>query len=36
MKRETSHTKPHLTEDGPVVPLPYGMGLTLEWSIAAS
>jgi dihydroorotase len=36
LKRESSHTEPHLTEDGPVVPLPYGMGLTLEWSIAAS
>jgi dihydroorotase len=36
LKRERSHTEPHFTEDGPVVPLPYGMGLTLDWSIAAS
>ncbi len=34
LKRGRSLTEPHLTEDGPIVPLPYGMGLTLEWSVA--
>lgn len=33
--RGKSLTEPHLTEDGPIVPLPYGMGLTLEWTIKA-
>lgn len=36
LKRESSLTEPHLTEDGPIVPLPYGMGLTLDWSIVTS
>src|SRR5690606_25641637 len=35
LKRETSSTKPHLTGDGPVVPLPHGMGLTLDWTVTA-
>ena len=31
--RETSTTAPLDCEEGPVVPLPYGMGLTLDWSL---
>lgn len=32
--REPSRTSPQQTDEGPVVPLPYGMGLTLDWSLA--
>ena len=32
--REPSQTAPCQTDEGPVVPLPYGMGLTLAWSIS--
>ncbi|MCB1206011.1 MAG: dihydroorotase [Verrucomicrobiae bacterium] len=34
--REPSSCEPHLTREGPVVPLPHGMGRTLEWSLAAA
>lgn len=33
MKREPSTTSPRHTNEGAVVPLPYGMGLTLDWKI---
>lgn len=33
LKRETSVTRPHPTVEGPVIPLPYGMGLTLDWLV---
>jgi dihydroorotase len=32
--REPSQTLPQQTDEGPVVPLPYGMGMTLAWSLA--
>ncbi len=32
--REASETSIHETEEGSVVPLPSGLGLTLEWSLA--
>ncbi len=31
--REPSTTAPIATDEGPVVPLPHGMGLTLDWSL---
>lgn len=34
--REPSTTAPFVTDEGPVVPLPYGMGLTLDWSLASA
>lgn len=33
--REPSQTAPCQTNEGPVVPLPHGMGLTLAWSLEA-
>ncbi len=33
LARTPSTTAPHVTVEGPVVPLPYGMGLTLDWSL---
>lgn len=32
--RESSTTAPFPSEEGPIVPLPYGMGLTLDWTVS--
>jgi len=31
--RERSTISPRITAEGPVIPLPHGMGLTMEWSL---
>ena len=33
--RAASPATPRLTDEGPVIPLPYGMGLELSWSLEA-
>jgi dihydroorotase len=35
LERTRSTTALQVTDEGPVVPLPYGMGLTLDWSLGS-